>query len=149
MSLFTHSHISPPPHGLKQSEQEQTLNRAQYAGAVIVPLAFVPKGSRPPKDLTKPHPLIPVVDEDAGTVNPMDRLHQAIREEAEQASVPVTPQFLANSVGNLLRSFQAGYEVYLKQKQGTGDLVYETKFTSGRTLVLARTQTLRMCGLLA
>ncbi len=149
MTLFTDAHVSPPPHGLRKPPEEQTFYRAEYADATIVPLAFVPKRTRRRLDLTKPVALVPVIDEDAGSKNPLDLLRGLIRLEAKEANVEPSAQYVATCVGNLLQHFTAAYEQYLEQKQGTGDLVYETKFKSGRRVVFARTQTLRACGLLS
>lgn len=148
MTLFTDATVSPPPHGLLKSSEERAFYRAEYADAVIVPLAFVPKSTRRPSDPTKPVPLIPVIDRDAGTKNPEDGLRMLIALEARSAGVAPTPQFITRCISDLLQSFQSGYEVYLKQRQGTGDLVSEHRFQSGRRIVFARTQTLLMCGLL-
>lgn len=148
MTLFTDANVSPPPHGLQKSPEERTFYRSEYAGALIVPLTFVPKSTRRVVDRTKPVALIPVIDTDAGEKNPHDQLRELIRDEARQANVEATPQFVTRCVSTLLQDFRSGYEAYLKQKQGTGDLVFERKFQSGRRIVFARTQTLRMCGLL-
>lgn len=54
MTLFTDATVSPPPHGLLKSSEERAFYRAEYADAVIVPLALFP---RAPADRPTPPSL--------------------------------------------------------------------------------------------